>query len=43
MGASLLPALEGFTSWIRDNWPRIEDCRQVYDKKHQLDKPTFQD
>ncbi|SFK00308.1 transcriptional regulator, HxlR family [Paraburkholderia megapolitana] len=32
MGAGMLPALEGFTSWIRDNWPRIEDCRRVYDE-----------
>ena len=31
MGASMLPALEGFTSWIRDNWPRIEACRAAYD------------
>jgi DNA-binding HxlR family transcriptional regulator len=31
MGASMLPALEGFTSWIRDNWPRIEECRRRYD------------
>ncbi len=31
MGASMLPALEGFTSWIRDNWPRIEQCRRNYD------------
>lgn len=31
MGVSMLPALEGFTSWIRDNWPRIEECRRVYD------------
>jgi DNA-binding HxlR family transcriptional regulator len=31
MGASMLPALEGFTSWIRDNWPHIDDCRRAYD------------
>lgn len=31
MGAGMLPALEGFTSWIRDNWPRIEQCRRAYD------------
>ena len=30
-GASMLPALEGFTSWIKDNWPRIEECRRAYD------------
>lgn len=35
MGASMLPALEGFTSWIRDNWPRIEDCRRAYDVAQQ--------
>lgn len=32
IGASMLPALEGFTSWIRDTWPRIEACRQSYDE-----------
>lgn len=32
MGASMLPALEGFTSWIRNNWPRIEACRLRYDE-----------
>lgn len=32
MGASMLPALEGFTSWIRDNWPRIEACREAFDR-----------
>jgi len=31
MGASMLPALEGFTSWIRDNWPQIEKSRKAYD------------
>jgi DNA-binding HxlR family transcriptional regulator len=31
MGASMLPALEGFTSWIRDNWPHIADSRRSYD------------
>ena len=31
MGASMLPALEGFTSWIRDHWPRIEEHRRAYD------------
>ena len=35
MGASMLPALEGFTSWIRDNWPRIEECRRAYDDAQQ--------
>ena len=32
MGASMLPALEGFTSWIKDHWPMIEVCRQTYDE-----------
>jgi DNA-binding HxlR family transcriptional regulator len=40
MGASMLPALEGFTSWIRDNWPRIADCRQSYDAAHGGDEPA---
>ncbi|MES2613065.1 MAG: helix-turn-helix domain-containing protein [Pseudomonadota bacterium] len=31
MGASMLPALEGFTSWIRENWKRIEGSRRDYD------------
>ena len=31
MGASMLPALEGFTSWIRANWPRIAESRAEYD------------
>ena len=31
MGASMLPALEGFTSWIRNNWPQIEAARLNYD------------
>lgn len=35
MGASMLPALEGFTSWIRDNWPSIETSRRSYDKQQQ--------
>ena len=40
MGASMLPALEGFTGWIRDNWPRIEACRQQYDAAAEEDAPT---
>jgi DNA-binding HxlR family transcriptional regulator len=35
MGAGMLPALEGFTSWIRDHWPRIEECRRSYDEARQ--------
>lgn len=32
MGASMLPALEGFTSWIRNNWPQIEENRRSFDE-----------
>lgn len=32
MGAGMLPALEGFTSWIRENWPKMEACRQAFDE-----------
>lgn len=32
MGASMLPALEGFTSWIRNNWPQIEENRRRFDE-----------
>lgn len=35
MGAGMLPALEGFTSWIRDNWPQIEHCRRAHDASRQ--------
>jgi len=34
MGASRLPALEGFTSWIRDQWPNIREARASYDALH---------
>lgn len=30
-GRSLLPALEGFTNWIRANWPGIEASQRAYD------------
>jgi DNA-binding HxlR family transcriptional regulator len=40
MGAGMLPALEGFTGWIRDNWPRIEACRQQYDATAAEDAPS---
>ncbi|WP_286903277.1 winged helix-turn-helix transcriptional regulator [Vreelandella sedimenti] len=33
MGASMLPALEGFTSWIRNHWPQIEENRRAFDKE----------
>jgi DNA-binding HxlR family transcriptional regulator len=32
MGASMLPALEGFTGWIREHWPLIEDARRTFDE-----------
>ena len=32
MGASMLPALEGFTSWIREHWPQIAEAREAYDE-----------
>ena len=35
MGASMLPALEGFTSWIRENWPQIAAARASYDQAQQ--------
>lgn len=31
MGKTMLPALEGFTSWIRENWQAIEASRQAFD------------
>jgi DNA-binding HxlR family transcriptional regulator len=31
MGKSMLPALEGFTAWIRSNWPAIEESRHRFD------------
>ncbi len=34
MAASMLPMLEGFTSWIRDNRTRIEACRRAFDDAH---------
>jgi DNA-binding HxlR family transcriptional regulator len=33
MGASMLPALEAFTSWIREHWPQIEESRKSFDAK----------
>lgn len=32
IGASMLPALEGFTGWIQENWQAIEKNRHVYDR-----------
>lgn len=31
MGASMLPALAGFTSWISENWQQIEENRRNFD------------
>ena len=33
MGRTMLPALEGFTAWIRANWPAIEAARQEFDAR----------
>ena len=33
MGRSMLPALEGFTAWIRTNWPAIEQARRDFDAR----------
>ena len=33
MGRTMLPALEGFTAWIRANWPAIEAARRDYDAR----------
>ncbi len=33
MGASMLPALQGFTGWIRNHWPSIEAARLAYDHR----------
>ena len=33
MGETMLPALEGFTAWIRANWPAIEAARRDYDAR----------
>ncbi|WCS28547.1 helix-turn-helix transcriptional regulator (plasmid) [Methylobacterium sp. NMS14P] len=37
MGTSLLPALEGFTGWIREHWPLIVDARRSFDKAQGLE------
>ena len=34
MGTSMLPALEGFTGWIREHWPLIESARRDFDDAH---------
>ncbi|WP_279432446.1 helix-turn-helix domain-containing protein [Sphingomonas sp. BK235] len=35
MGSGMLPALESFTSWIRENWPLMEACRRAFDEARQ--------
>ncbi|NIF32812.1 helix-turn-helix transcriptional regulator [Enterobacter sp. Cy-643] len=30
-GKTMLPALEGFTGWIKENWQAIEESRRVFD------------
>jgi DNA-binding HxlR family transcriptional regulator len=35
MGAGMLPALEGFTSWIRNNWIHIDASRQAFDARQE--------
>lgn len=43
MGASLLPALEGFTGWIREHWPLIEGARRTFDEgRSQERQPSSQ-
>lgn len=36
MGASMLPALEGFTAWIRSHWPQIEENRRAFDEEQPI-------
>ncbi|MCR4159705.1 winged helix-turn-helix transcriptional regulator [Kerstersia gyiorum] len=33
LGQSMLRALEGINSWVRENLPRVEQLRQTYDAK----------
>ena len=33
MGKTMLPALDGFTAWIRGNWQAIEMSRKTYDSE----------
>lgn len=33
MGRTMLPALQGFTDWIKANWPAIEAARNDYDAR----------
>ena len=34
MGKTMLPALEGFTGWIRENWQAIERSRHAFDESN---------
>ena len=36
LGLSLLPALEGFTRWIKANWQSIEASRLAYARREEL-------
>ena len=36
LGVSLLPALEGFTRWIKNNWPAIEESRRLHNSQSGL-------
>ncbi|EJL04385.1 transcriptional regulator, HxlR family [Pseudomonas fluorescens Q2-87] len=38
MGRDLLPALEGFTGWIREHWPLIIDARRAFDEAKKAGK-----
>lgn len=38
MGRSMLPALAGFTSWIKENWPRMEEARLTFDGRARPDR-----
>lgn len=33
MGKTMLPALAGFTDWIRTNWPAMEEARRAFDAR----------
>ncbi|WP_404339662.1 winged helix-turn-helix transcriptional regulator [Pseudoalteromonas mariniglutinosa] len=43
MGAGMLPALEGFTSWISDNWQHIEENRRRFDAKESQESQESQE
>ncbi|WP_227320125.1 winged helix-turn-helix transcriptional regulator [Acidisoma silvae] len=33
LGRGMLPPLDVFSSWIRENWPAIEQARKAFDEK----------